>query len=64
MADEVEMAEQQAAVVLAAQIAYRKPEPGAHTGFCLFCNEAIQIPARYCDADCAEDHEKEIRFRQ
>ena len=63
MADEVDRSAEQAEYVLKAQLAYRKPEPGPHTGFCLFCDEPIQTPARYCDADCAKDHEKEQRFR-
>jgi|GEM_PF-1324703 len=27
------------------------------TGFCLNCNEPLAQPKRFCDKDCADDHE-------
>jgi len=47
--------------VVAASLANRvKP-----TGFCLYCDTALSLPEQlYCDHECAEGHEEEIRLKK
>jgi len=33
-----------------------------YTGRCLNCDEEIDIARRYCDRDCAEDHELRLKM--
>jgi hypothetical protein len=38
----------------------RRDEPNATaTGFCLYCDEPVVSPRRWCDAQCRDDWEKE-----
>lgn len=39
----------------------RKPEGPKPTGYCLNCGETLQPGQRWCDADCLEDWEKNVR---
>ena len=43
-------------------IAVRMPVP-LPTGRCLNCDEPVRSPSFYCDSDCRDDHEKEVRLR-
>lgn len=37
-----------------------RDEPNAHyTGYCLFCDEPVDHPRRWCNAQCRDDWEKE-----
>lgn len=33
----------------------RKPEGPAATGFCLYCEDFVVAPLRWCNADCRDD---------
>lgn len=63
MADEIDLSAEQNEIILEALLKVRKPEPGPLTGKCLFCGENVPHLQRYCDVDCAQDHEKEVYFR-
>ena len=32
-----------------------------HSGSCLYCEEPVPAPRRYCDSFCRIDHEKQMR---
>lgn len=34
------------------------------TGHCYFCLEAIDVPQRFCDSDCRDDHERIHRLEK
>lgn len=57
MATEVEMRERE----LSIKIAQRYKDPVEVTGFCNNCDEVVESPKKYCDADCASDHAKRLR---
>lgn len=44
-----------------------RPREGSrpYTGFCVYCNEPLPKPKRFCDDDCKEDqqYEEERRAR-
>lgn len=54
-ASALELAEREAAI----ERARRAAAPLPFTGRCYFCAEPVSEPARFCDADCATDHERE-----
>jgi hypothetical protein len=37
--------------------------PPGH-GHCLYCDEPLDPPRRWCDADCRDDFEKAVRAEQ
>lgn len=38
----------------------RRDEPNAvATGFCLYCDEPIEPPRRWCNADCRDEWQRE-----
>ena len=39
----------------------KKPEGPAPTGACLYCDEALALPKRWCDSDCRDAFEKQLR---
>lgn len=49
-------AEHDAPYILAAS---RKRVPPPACGQCLFCDEPVEPAARFCDADCREDWERQ-----
>lgn len=61
MADEFERASvyEQAERDAAIDRARRAAAPLPFTGRCYFCAEPVDDPARFCDSDCAADHERE-----
>lgn len=61
MADELDRAAVYEEIERRALIAgARRPVPGLpYTGACHFCAEPVPAPQRFCDGDCAADHERE-----
>lgn len=41
----------------------RMPE-AKHTGHCLFCEEVVDTPKRWCDGDCRDGWERERRRKK
>ena len=48
---------------LAIQAARAKNQPLKITGFCLFCNQQL-VTRRFCDAECREDYETELKMKK
>lgn len=46
----------------AARANQEKPLP--FTGQCHNCEEGLEDPKRFCDADCRDDYEQRIRFNK
>lgn len=40
-------------------LALRRPTAPRATGFCLFCEEPVELDRRWCDADCRDLWERE-----
>lgn len=43
--------------------ASRKPDGPQANGFCHWCDEAVAHPLRYCDAECRDFHERELKVK-
>lgn len=63
MADEIDLANDQAERNLALSIRMRRPVGPAATGHCLFCDEVVADDHRWCGIECREGWEKEARRR-
>lgn len=59
MADEIDMANEQADKILKEYLTRRQPEGPKHTGCCLFCEEELTGTQRWCDAECRDLWEAE-----
>jgi hypothetical protein len=54
MADEIDMANEQAQMILDRALAYRKPVPSIHpVGQCHWCEEDLEGLKLFCGSDCA-----------
>lgn len=42
--------------------ASRKPVGPQANGFCHWCDEPVDRPLRYCDAECRDSHEREQKL--
>lgn len=61
MADIIDDAQKREEEILAAALKYRKPEGPVANGACHNCGAILTKPgARWCDADCRDDWEKQI----
>jgi len=57
MSDIIDDANEQAELILALQLRQRRKEGQAPTGKCLWCDEPVADPRRWCDKECMEDYE-------
>jgi len=57
MADEIDIANDEAERILESQLSIRKPIGPMFTGHCHNCEEQVEHPRRFCDADCRDDYE-------
>ena len=57
MADEMDRASEAEELFREADLSQRKPAGPAFTGFCLHCDEEVQYPRRWCDAECRDAYE-------
>jgi hypothetical protein len=63
MMDDIDRSNERDEILLEAQRAVRMPVQHP-TGRCLNCEEPVPTGVCYCDADCRDDHEKELRLRK
>lgn len=61
MADFADLGADREARDRALALQVRAPEGPAATGFCLFCAESLPDGQRWCDADCRDDWQAEIK---
>lgn len=64
MADLGDKAQDAADLFFDIALKHRKAEPPPFTGACLFCEEPVAYPLRWCDADCRDDWEKQEHARR
>lgn len=58
MSDDVDRANENAAIVLAVQLLARKPAGLIPCGACHFCSEDVPGDKLFCGVDCRDDHQK------
>lgn len=46
-----------------AALKVRKPEAGGYTGYCAFCGDDVDLPRRWCGAECRDAWEREQKQR-
>lgn len=61
MSDDADKADFQQEMFREAAMKMRRQEGPLPTGKCLFCDEPLPMPHRWCDVDCREDWEKRAR---
>lgn len=63
--DPLDLSVAQQETILKFQLAARKPEGPAYTGYCLDpnCGEELEAPRRWCNASCREAWEHDRRLR-
>ena len=57
MSDEADKAEHQEELARQAALVVRKKIGPKWTGFCANCGEVLEMPLRWCNAECREDWE-------
>lgn len=64
MSDDLEIASDNEMKERELNIAHARAQnqPIKVSGFCLSCNERLEA-SRWCDADCRDDYEQELRMR-
>lgn len=63
MADDVDRAQELNLMINEMAARHRKPELPA-IGICHYCSEAVAGQAKFCDAECADEHEREQELRR
>ena len=58
MADEIDRAQELNLAMNEFAAKHRKPELPA-IGICHYCSEAVPSSAKFCDAECADEYERE-----
>jgi hypothetical protein len=58
MADDIDRANHQVELTIAAELAQKKPEGPKPTGVCLQCGVPVEQHRRWCDAACRDDWER------
>ena len=61
--DIVDQANAISEVYTRAAVSTRKPEGPKATGYCLWCEDPVESPRRWCDADCRDQWEKHPHLR-
>lgn len=59
--DDIDRQQERDAILEQALLAVRQPT-FPDRGSCYNCDEPLPL-GKYCDSDCREDHEKEVRLR-
>lgn len=54
MSDEADIAAQQEEMALASALRVRRKAAPLPKGYCLFCDEEVEPPARWCDTECRD----------
>lgn len=64
MADEIDMANEMADLHLKNALLNVRAQPKLPPkGVCYYCDSKVNEQQLYCNKDCADDHEKELRIR-
>lgn len=61
--DIADQSERVAEGFLQAAINNKRPEAPGYTGFCFHCDNDLEAPKRWCDADCRTAWERETGRR-
>lgn len=59
MSDSIDHAVEIEDFMLQTQLTKRRDEAADFTGFCLYCEEPVEQPHRWCDVACRDDYQKQ-----
>jgi len=59
MSDDIDRANEYVQTLTDAALSVRKPAGPVATGRCLNCDQPVESPRRWCDADCRDQWERE-----
>jgi len=60
MADMIDDAQQATELNLKQALYRRRAVPNlTATGFCFYCDEPVELPRRWCDAECRDEWQRE-----
>jgi hypothetical protein len=64
MPDELDLASEREEFARTHARNVRKPEAPAATGLCLYCDEDVASPRRWCDTDCRDAWDKRSKLNR